>query len=127
MKHLVKNGSITLTTVLVVGAILLASGVSLILTTIDLGSASKNYFNANLANIRSTTCLEEGFYKLRKDTTFTGNINFSYSDGNCSVSIQNDAQNSQTKILSISSTLSSYNSTRTVRVDTSANPFSIIK
>ena len=122
-----KNGSITLTTVLIVGAILIASGVSLILTSIDLGYASKDYFNGNLANIRTTTCMEESFYKLRKDTAFTGTISFNYSDGSCSVNIQNDPVNSQIKILNLTAILSNYNSSKTIKVDTSTNPFSIIK
>ena len=122
-----KKGSITLTTVLVVSAILLAGGISLILTSIDLSNAAKDTFNSSQTSIRSNTCLEEGIYKLNRSSTFTGSLSVDYSDGECFVVIQNDNNNNQIKILNITSQVNSYVHEEVVRIDISKNPFEIIK
>lgn len=113
-----KKGSIALTTVLMVSAILLASGLTLILTSIDLSFASKNFNSYQLSKIRSKTCLEESLYKISKNPSYTGTVSYTYSDGSCTAIITNDLVISTTKIVSINTTLNVYNYSETKRVDT---------
>ena len=117
-----KNGSISLTTVLMVSSILLASGLTLVISTVDLSLSTKSFNSQIQAKSRAKTCLEESLYKISKMPSYTGTVNFSYTDGSCSSTIQNDTSVSTTKIVTTNSNIDVYNYTEIKKVDTTQTP-----
>ena len=121
-----KKGSIALTLVLVTSSMLLVSGVTVLLLSIDLTLSSKNINNRLLAEIRATTCFEESMFKLKLNTSFTGNVDYSYADGSCSGTIAQDAGNPNHKIIDVSGTIDEYTHNAEYVVDVSTSPISVL-
>ncbi|MCA9385411.1 hypothetical protein KC717_02060 [Candidatus Dojkabacteria bacterium] len=119
------KGSITLTTTVLASAILLAAGITLVLTGIDLGHTSETFQSNSLAQLRSRTCLEEGLYRVRQDTSFTGEVSHIYNDGSCTVDIQDHLSVVNVKVLDLTSIVDEFTFIDTKYVDISVEPYDI--
>ena len=119
-----KKGTITLTTVILFTAMLMIAGVTLTLTSIDLSNNTKSFNNINLAQIRSSTCIEESVYRVKASTSYTGTFTSTYSDGSCVGTITNDSAPSR-KVASITSSVGTSNYVTIKYIDYSTTPFTI--
>lgn len=119
------KGNVSLTTVILVGALLIVSGMGLLANAIDITLSTKSYFNRMLAESRISTCVEEAMYKLAKNPPYTGPITVAYSDGNCQVQISNIGGDPTKKNLQISATIGQYTVTKTKKADTTTSPMSV--
>lgn len=127
--HFVKRklrGNVSLTTVIVVGALLIVSGMGLLANSIDIALSTKAYFNQTLADLRVTSCIEEGMFKITKDVAFTGTVSVTYTDGNCETVISNVGGNTSKKRLLITSTVGDYSVTREKFADTTVSPMILL-
>lgn len=118
-------GNISLTTVILVGAILIVSGMAVLSNAIDIAMSTKSYFNRNMADLRASTCIDEGMYKIAKQSTYTGTTTVNYADGNCVVVITNIGGDPTKKNLAITARYGLFTVTRTKRADTATTPISI--
>lgn len=125
VKGLRLKANISLTTVILVGALLIVSGMAVLSNAIDVAMSTKSYFNKAMADIRVSTCIEEGMYKLTKLSTFTGTVSVTYSDGNCQVVISNIGGDPTKKNLQVTAVYGQFTVTRTKKGDTATTPMSI--
>lgn len=116
-----KSGVIALTTLILVSAMLLFGGLTLVLTSIDLIKVAEGN-NAKLINQnRVTSCLEESLYRLRKNPGLSGQIVIPFADGNCTSDITVNA-NPDLRDLTVNGTYKEFTSTSNFQVDISQNP-----
>ena len=121
-----KKGSVALTTVILVSGILLTIGVTIILIGIDLAKSSRSYFNYVQAEINSTTCLEEGLERVKKNLSIEDTFTIPLQEGSCTVIISNDT-NPGIKKFEITSEYQENSYGIIKKVDTSKNPFEIFE
>ncbi|MBW7953685.1 MAG: hypothetical protein QY330_00605 [Candidatus Dojkabacteria bacterium] len=123
-----KKGLIALSTLIIVTAILLVGGITLLITSADLAKATRSYNQILYTGLRSRSCLEEALYRLRIDPFFTGSVILpfpdSYPDGNCSASISNLSGN--LRQISVTSVFEDVTITKTSTVDISTNPPTLV-
>lgn len=121
-----KRGVIALTTFVLISAILLVAGSTLILTNIDLSKTSKDFLNKNLARIHSYSCLEETLYKISNNSGFTGQIDFTFTNGNCSAIISVNSLNPLHRDVDLAGIYSGYYYTENKLIDVSTMPISVL-
>ena len=122
-----QKGSIALLTVIVVTAILLASGMSLVLVSSDLIIASKDYSNVQRISLVQRTCLEESLSRVKKNDSFTGTVAYNGGQDTCSSLVENDPVNPSIKVLTITGTTDGYSLVDVVHVDISVEPYHIVE
>jgi hypothetical protein len=122
MKRASLKANITLTTVVVIGAILLISGTALLFMTIDLSIAAKSYVNSGYAEVNSISCLEESLNRLKQSSTYTGTLSVTYNGSNCQSTITDDPVYGNIKHISIISYYGEYQYAKNKRVDISTDP-----
>lgn len=118
-----KRASITLTTLIVLSSILLAGGISFILSSVDIRYVSNDSFDRVLLDIHMRTCLEESVYKVTTDNTYTGNFLVTIDEKECSITITNSGLN--TKNVAISGTYSNKTSYKNYAIDISDTPYQV--
>lgn len=118
-------GNISLTTVIMVGAILIVSGMAVLSNAIDISMSTKSYFNRTMADIRISSCIDEGMYRLTKQPTYTGTVSVTYTDGTCQVVITNIGGDVTKKNLAVTATFSNFTATRVKKADTTTSPISM--
>lgn len=85
MKTSNRPGYIFLISVLVVGAIAIATTSSLILLGISAEQSGQAVVYANQARELSETCAERALRSLRADSSYTGNESFTLTGGTCQI------------------------------------------
>ena len=100
-----QNGFITLTSVLVVGAVGVAIATSLIL--LGLGSSRTSFAveQSNQAKGLANACAEEALQQIRDSTPFTGSGNLTLGQGICTYTVTN--QGGQNRTITSSGTVGS--------------------
>lgn len=83
------KANISLTTVLVIGAMLFLSSIVLLVSSLDLLSSTKAYSNHKIAQINASTCLEEAMVKIKSNPSFTGSASLAVNNGTCEYNIIN--------------------------------------
>ena len=119
-----KEASVSLTTVLLTGTILLLIGLTVIINAVDLANASKDSVNYELNLMRSRSCLEESLNKIKINYTFIGSVSITYSDGACTATVAADpGGNANKRRISVVSTIGNYTFTITKQADLSVSPY----
>lgn len=125
--HLDKNlfktkfkGNISLTTVILVGALLIVSGMAVLSNAMDISLSTKSYLNRSMVDLRVLTCIDEGMYRLAQNVTYTGSFTVTYPDGSCEVTVS--TVNATTKTITSTGIYGSYRATRTKQVNTAVTP-----
>jgi hypothetical protein len=121
-----KKASVALTSVLLISAILLSSGITLVLTNIDLARASKDFFALQKNKLNAETCLEESLFDIKQNFSYTGTFNYSNPVGSCTA-VVSDGTPSTIKIVEMTSIVGDYYYRTTVRIDTTQNPIAVVK
>jgi hypothetical protein len=120
------SGVIALTTVIIISGLLIASGITIVLTSIDLRKSTKSNVGIVRADINSRTCLEESVQRLKYDTSYTGSLMVTLSEGSCEANITDDI-NPDNKVISYKGSSNESSVSYTVRLDITEYPFSIIE
>ncbi|MFQ5492695.1 MAG: hypothetical protein ACE5DX_00855 [Candidatus Dojkabacteria bacterium] len=122
-----KKGVIALTTLIIVTAILILGGVTLLLTSIDVGESASSSSSAILAELRAVSCFEEGLYRLRLDPSFIGTKPISYPEsGVCTVDVSINIGNPDYRDLNITSTVEEFSYEEMRTVDITQDPIVVI-
>jgi len=119
------KGIIALTTLILITAILLFSGITLLLTSIDLSTSTEGFANNAIARIYMTTCLEEAMQRLNKDITYQGTINMTFVDGSCQ-SITSATEDPTKKSIAIVSVSGEFTSNDSFTANISADPIEVV-
>ncbi|PIY16829.1 hypothetical protein CO112_02200 [Candidatus Dojkabacteria bacterium CG_4_9_14_3_um_filter_150_Dojkabacteria_WS6_41_13] len=119
------KGNISLTTVILVGALLIVSGMAVLSNAIDIAMSTKSYFNRTMTDIRTSTCIEEGMRKLVKLSSYTGTVSVTYPDGSCQVVIADVVGDPTHKTMAITTTYNEYTLLRNKKVNITTNPMSV--
>lgn len=121
------KGNVTLTTVIIAGAILITAGLTVLVNAVDITFSSKSYQERVLSEIALTACFEEGMSHISRLSTYTGTVSIILPDNRtCDIVITNDISNPTLKNLSITATSADFLVTRTKKVDVSTSPFTLI-
>lgn len=118
------DGSITLSLVVVIGAMLLFAGITLVFVGIDLARTTTSFDNHILVNTYVSSCFDESMYLVNKDKTYTGNSSISFVDGSCSSGVTDETVN--IKVLNITGQKGDYYGGKIYRVDTTSKPYTIL-
>jgi hypothetical protein len=119
------RGNISLTTVIIVGALLIVSGMAVLANAIDVSMSTKSYFNRTMGDIRVAACLEEGMYKLSRTPTFVGTVSLTYPDGSCQVVIDTIGGDPTKKSLAVTGVFGEFTVTRSKKADTTTSPMTL--
>ncbi len=119
------SANISLTTVILVGALLIVSSMAVLSNAIDVTMSTKSYFNRQMADTRVSTCIEEGMYKLTKVPTYVGTLTVTYIDGSCQVAISNNSGNINMKNMIVTAVYQGFTVTRTKYVTTNTTPMTL--
>jgi DeoR/GlpR family transcriptional regulator of sugar metabolism len=118
------QGNISLTTVIVMTAILLLSGLSVITSTFDLAKANQDtvYHELNVFRIRS--CVEEALNRIKFNHAFTGVAAITFTDGSCSATVSNDpGGNLNIKLVALTSQTKNFYYSLNKSIDITNTPF----
>jgi hypothetical protein len=120
-----KKANISLTTVIVVGAVLFLIGATLMVSTLDLLSATKGFAGMQISQVNARSCLEESLAKIKTNPAYTGTNSVTLATGTCSFSITNYQNNVTQKLIVLTG---QYNGTKyqmTKLADISQSPYQI--
>ena len=120
------KANISLTLVLITGAVLLVSGLTLLYVAMDSARISKDNFNSNIALINAKSCFEEALHQIKLNSTYVGTLEIPFEQGSCTVITSNDPGNVNYKILAIESEANGYIKQTLNTVDISTSPYSTI-
>lgn len=121
-----QKGIIALTTLIIVIAIMITGGITLLLTSIDTSVSTEAFNNRLLAKIRSRACLEEGLYRIKQDPLYIGTVTLTFADGDCDAVVTDSVGNPGIKILDIDSTIEEFGYSSQKAVDTNADPIVLV-
>lgn len=119
------RGNISLTTVILVGALLIVSGMAVLSNAMDIALSTKSYVNRQFAELRTVSCIEEGMRQLTRNASFTGTRSIAFSDGNCEVIVSNLDGEPNRKMMVITSDYNGNVVTRTKFVKTDVSPMEL--
>jgi hypothetical protein len=118
--------NIALTTVILAGAMLIASGMGILYSAIDISIASKSLITRSQVESKMTSCIEESLRKITRNPNYVGSFSVSFTDGSCTGTVAIDPITSTKRNLTINATyLGGYTLTRTKVVDTSTSPYTL--
>lgn len=120
------EGNIALTTVLVLMAILVISGTTMLMGSLDMARIANDYRDTKTLELYASSCLEEGLRKLSIDTGYTGSFEFDQNDLACDIAIATETGNPSVKIISISATVKNFYYFTSARVNITTNPISVL-
>ena len=120
------KGSISLTTVLLIGVMIVAGSAVLILTTVDLSHSTKQIESGQRVKEESRTCLEEAMYKLTRVPSYEGDVSYANTDFSCTATIATVPGPARQKSITVTGVLGEYTSTQTYTVDLSTEPYQLI-
>lgn len=123
-KHDNYNGGVALTTVIIIMALLISSGLTVVIAGIDHRRAASSQVANTKARINSRSCLEEAVQKIKFNPNFVGSLSLVAVDGGCEATISNDT-NPTVKVVSYKGSYGESNYSTTAKVDFSTYPFSI--
>ena len=126
-KQIQLKANVSLILVLIITAVLVSAGITVLMSSMDLSNSTKDSFNLYLNEMRTRSCLEEGLNRLKNNQLYTGQVSISYTNGLCTVDISTDGSNPSIKIFLINSTVDSYNYSITKKIDISTDPFTILE
>lgn len=126
LKKHTADASIALITVIIVSAILLAIGTSLVISSMDLTMSSKNALASTYSYSLRRTCLEEAMYKLRYDSSYSIGITVNTEKGTCTATILPHDTEPDMRFIDITTQYDNYTTEETKTVDLSQNPFEIV-
>lgn len=118
------EGSVALTTLVLVVAILFGLSLSVIHSAADLGFASKAYSVNTSTKVLARACLEETLFQVREDESYIGSFSLGLNGGGCDVTVSNTA-NPNEKSVDVTATEGGYYSDYIWKMDTSTTPFGI--
>lgn len=111
------NGFVALIAILVLGAVGISVGISLILLGLGSSRTSFSLEQSNQAKALANACSEEALQKLRESTDFTGTSTISLGNGTCTYTV---SATGQSRLITTTSTISTI--VRKVKIRLTINP-----
>jgi hypothetical protein len=121
------EGSLALTAVILVGAILLATGTLIVITSINTNRAASDFEKSQLAEMLQRDCLEETVYKFKTNTSYTGTVSFTNTIGSCQSIVTDTAGNATLKQLAITTNIQGFTTSRNYQVSVASYPYTIVR
>ncbi|GAB4158026.1 MAG: hypothetical protein Fur003_1770 [Candidatus Dojkabacteria bacterium] len=120
------NGSASLITMIIIVAILLTMGITVVMTSIDLLKVNDGLTNRINAQVGAKTCFEESLNILKDNLDYVGNFSYSNpSSTDCNAVITDEG--SGIRLIEITSSSGEYDYQETHRVDTFQYPIVILE
>lgn len=121
-----RPGIIALTTVIVLGALLLMAGLTLTYTNLDFVIASSNYSKNSQAELNAKTCFEEGQNKLVSNVNYSGQFTITLPSGSCTATVSVNANPSYRDIAVTGDFAAQFFFAHSYTVDVTQNPFVVV-
>jgi hypothetical protein len=121
------RGYVALTVILVIIPVLLLTGVDSMYKSISMLIVGKMKYDYQILRTNTETCIEESVYRLKRNPSFTGDINLSNSSWSCTISVIDKSGHPNIKVLTIV-THDSFNDVKSTvkkELDTNPNPFEL--
>ncbi len=120
------EANISLTTVIIMAAILLMGGLTVLISTMDLARANKDSIYYELNTFRLRSCVEEALNRLKFDHSYQGTASITFADGICSAVVTNDpGGNINLKYIAITSRIDNFYNSANKLVDLTNTPFTV--
>lgn len=120
------DAAVALTTLIVISSILLLTGMTIVVTSIDLSKSTKNASITMQNESQLISCREEALIRLKTDPAYLGTDTITYANGSCDYTMAVHATNPDYRDLTITSTLDEYTLEEIMTVDVSQNPMEMI-
>lgn len=121
-----KKGIVALITLMMMSIMLLVSGTTLVLSSIDLTKSSRSLNMGTLARYEAYSCLEESLLRLSVNTAYTGTVNITNTNGTCQAVITNHPTDANLKVVQLTGSVQNYNFAQTRNVDISVTPIKLV-
>lgn len=121
-----KKGSVALTSVIIITAILMFGGITAVISSLDVTNATVNNVYIEKAKVLGGTCFQESLHRVKTLPEFTGDVTFTDIDGNTCTSTVSDNVTPDLKDINTTSTYNDHTYSFLKRVDISSDPFMII-
>ncbi len=121
-----KKGVVALVTLIMMSIMLMLSGITLVMSNIDVTKSSRSLNMGVLARYQAYSCLEESLLKISASTSYTGTVSITNAYGTCQGVITNHQTNPLIKIVQLTGTVQGYSFTQTRNVDISDTPIKLI-
>lgn len=120
------RGIIALVTIILVSNILLLSGVSLLISSIDQSKAVVSNKSIGMIQLHTRSCLEESLFRINILRTYTGSIGLNLGDYSCQADVVDDPGNPNLKNIQITGTKGEYNYVESIVADISGEKVVIV-
>ena len=96
-----EEGFIALTSVLIIGAVIIILGVSIFYASLTDQAISNDYQNGQKSNFLADFCLKEGILRLKENIDYMGAEDIKVDDATCSVSLVENVDDNTKKVSSL--------------------------
>ncbi|HEQ65430.1 MAG TPA: hypothetical protein ENN64_01210 [bacterium] len=121
------EGSAGILLVIIMSALLIGSGIVLILSSTDL---SRSVLDKNLSSYKNSakiSCQEESLRILSRDKNFIGSYQFDFAEGYCKATTVENSSNPDYRDITLEVQYENYYTTETITVNITADPIEILK
>jgi len=101
MNKKTESGFIALSSVLIIGAVIIILGVSIFFASLTDQSISTAYQSGQEAAFLADFCLKEGVFRLKENIDYMGDEDIKVNDATCSVSLVEDVDDNTKKVSSL--------------------------
>ena len=120
------KGAAALVTLIIVSTVLLLSGITLILNSLDLNKALKGYGSSQILYIQSRSCLEDAMSKLLFNSSYTGTASITSQGITCQTTVALNGSNSNHRNIELTANDGEFYYSDNIVVDISLNPITIV-
>lgn len=122
-----QKGAAALITLIILSTVLLLTGITLVLNSIDLNRSLKGFISNQFLYIQSRTCLEDAMSKIRFNPNYDGTSTFTLNGITCQVTVANNAGNINYRDINLTVNNGEFYYSELKIVNISTNPISVIQ
>lgn len=122
-----KKGAAALITLIILSTVLLLTGITLVLNSIDLNRSLKGFISSQFLFIQSRSCLEDAMSKLQFNSGFNGTVTFNSNGITCQAVVSNNAGNSNYRDINLSANNGEFYYSELKIVNISTNPITAVQ
>lgn len=126
LKNKKEKGAAALVTLIIVSTILLLSGVTLVLNSIDLNKSLKGFQSTQTLYIKSRSCFEDAMSRIQFNPGYTGTISITSDEITCQAVVSINSENGNHRDINLSSDDGEFFYSEFTVIDATTNPISIV-
>ncbi len=120
------DAAVALTTLIVIMAILLSAGTTLIMLNVDMSKSARDYLNTVQNDFDIESCLQESLLKLKHNPLYAGNETIMLSSIECNIEVTVNLENPDYRDVIVAIDDPEYPYKKGITVDTSSSSIKIV-